>query len=238
MSTVAQVSFRLSATDCMPDLFDLLTQLVGERPSAQFAMLLVVHIASGLTAVVTGATAMLSPKRSGWHPRAGATYYTALCVLCATAVGMAAVRWLEDAYLVVLGALSLAAASLGYVARRRRWPGWIRMHILGMGASYIVLLTAFYVDNGPRLPLWDRLPVLVFWIVPSLIGSPLVAVLSSDIVPGSVSHQCGAVSVQPRSSSSGRRRNRERPHGSVVSRTRRAIQSSYSSPGEPKRGRW
>ena len=43
-----------------------------------------------------------------------------------------------------------------------------------MGTSYIVLMTAFYVDNGPRLPVWDRLPELTFWIVPSLIGIPLV----------------------------------------------------------------
>jgi hypothetical protein len=158
----------------MPDVFDLLTQLVGERPSVLFATLLVVHIASGLTAVVAGATAMLSPKQSGRHPKAGRTYYTAVCVVCATAAGMAAVRWPEDAYLVVLGTLSLIAASVGYLARHYRWPGWIRLHILGMGTSYIVLLTAFYVDNGPRLPLWDRLPVLTFWIVPGLIGFPLV----------------------------------------------------------------
>jgi hypothetical protein len=118
---------------------------------------------------------MLSPKRSGRNPKASRTYYMALCVVCATTVGMAARRWPEDASLVVLGALSLAAASLGYCARRHRWLGWIRLHILGMGASYIVLLTAFYVDNGPRLPLWDRLPVLAFWIVPSLTGFPLVA---------------------------------------------------------------
>jgi hypothetical protein len=159
----------------MPDVFDLLTQLVGERPSWTFAALLVVHIAAGLTAVVAGATAMLSPKRSGRHPKAGRTYYMALCVVCATAVGMAAMRWPEDAYLVVLGSLSLAAASLAYLARHYRWQGWIRLHILGMGTSYIVLMTAFYVDNGPRLPMWDRLPVLAFWIVPSLIGFPLVA---------------------------------------------------------------
>jgi hypothetical protein len=43
-----------------------------------------------------------------------------------------------------------------------------------MGTSYMVLLTTFYVDNGPRLQLWDRLPVLAFWYVPSLIGLPLV----------------------------------------------------------------
>jgi len=75
---------------------------------------------------------------------------------------------------VVLGALSLAAASVGYLARHHRSHGWIRLHILGMGTSYIVLMTAFYVDNGPRLPVWDRLPLLAFWIGPTLIGFPLV----------------------------------------------------------------
>src|SRR5260370_23788615 len=159
----------------MSDVLDLLTQLVGDRPSPLFATLLIPHIAAGLIAVVAGATAMLSPKRSGRHPKAGKTYYTLLCVVCATAVGMAAMRWPEDAYLVVLGAVSLGAASLGYLARQYRWHGWIRLHIVGMGTSYIVLLTAFYVDNGPRLPVWDRLPVLAFWIVPSLIGLPLMA---------------------------------------------------------------
>ena len=158
----------------MPDVLDLLTQLVGDRPSPLFATLLVVHIAAGLTAVVAGAMAMLSPKRSGRHPKAGKTYYMALCVVCATAVGMAAMRWPEDAYLVVLGSLSLAAASLAYLARHYQRQGWIRLHILGMGTSYIVLMTAFYVDNGPRLPVWDRLPLLAFWIGPTLIGFPLV----------------------------------------------------------------
>jgi hypothetical protein len=159
----------------MPDVFDVLTQLVGERPSWTFAAILVMHVAAGLTAVVSGATAMLSPKRNGRHPKAGRTYYAALCVVCATAVGMAAMRWPEDAYLVVLGTLSLAAASVGYLARHHRWQGWIRIHILGMATSYIVLMTAFYVDNGPRVPVWDRLPWLAFWIVPGVIGFPLVA---------------------------------------------------------------
>lgn len=47
--------------------------------------------------------------------------------------------------------------------------------MVGMSLSYIVLLTAFYVDNGPRLPLWERLPTIALWIGPSLIGLPLLA---------------------------------------------------------------
>jgi hypothetical protein len=35
-----------------------------------------------------------------------------------------------------------------------------------MGSSYLGLLTAFYVDNGPQLPLWNRLPDWSFWILP------------------------------------------------------------------------
>jgi hypothetical protein len=43
-----------------------------------------------------------------------------------------------------------------------------------MGGSYIALLTGFYVDNGPFLPLWNRLPHLSYWLLPSLIGVPLI----------------------------------------------------------------
>ena len=35
-----------------------------------------------------------------------------------------------------------------------------------MGLSYMAMLTAFYVDNGPHLPLWDRLPTVAFWLLP------------------------------------------------------------------------
>jgi hypothetical protein len=43
-----------------------------------------------------------------------------------------------------------------------------------MGGSYIGLLTAFYVDNGKQLPLWDRLPTIAYWLLPALIGVPLI----------------------------------------------------------------
>jgi hypothetical protein len=43
-----------------------------------------------------------------------------------------------------------------------------------MGVSYIVLLTAFYVDNGPHLPLWRQLPAITYWVAPSLVGLPIM----------------------------------------------------------------
>jgi hypothetical protein len=98
-----------------------------------------------------------------------------MAVVFVTATGMSMLRWSEDAYLFVLGSAAFGAACMGFAARRRRWRGWTAGHIVGMSVSYIVLLTAFYVDNAPRLPLWRALPPLAFWIVPSLIGLPIMA---------------------------------------------------------------
>src|SRR6266568_987697 len=64
---------------------------------------------------------------------------------------------------VITGAVAFTAATIGYLHRRLRRPGDTG-HIAGMGTAYIAMLTAFYVDNGPHLPLWDRLPTVAFWL--------------------------------------------------------------------------
>jgi hypothetical protein len=51
----------------------------------------------------------------------------------------------------------------------------VRLHITGMGGSYILLLTAFYVDNGKNLPLWKELPPITYWLVPGAVGLPIIA---------------------------------------------------------------
>ena len=43
-----------------------------------------------------------------------------------------------------------------------------------MGTSYVLLLTAFYVDNGKNLPLWRDLPVILYWLLPAAVGLPLI----------------------------------------------------------------
>jgi hypothetical protein len=128
----------------------------------------------GLACTVTGAVAMLSQKRAGRHPRYGTIYFWCLAGAFLAASGLAAVRWAQDYHLFILGALSFAAASLGRQARRRRWRYWVRLHITGMGASYVLLLIAFYVDNGPSLPFWKDLPATAYWLVPAAIGTPLI----------------------------------------------------------------
>jgi len=43
-----------------------------------------------------------------------------------------------------------------------------------MGLSYVLLLTAFYVDNGKNLPLWNKLPQIAFWVLPAAAGIPFI----------------------------------------------------------------
>jgi len=139
-----------------------------------FLAFVALHIAAGLTAIIAGAVAMLSKKQPGRHPLAGTIYYWALAVVFVTMSDLAFLRWSEDYHLFILGLLSFLAATIGRTARQRLWPSWPRIHMTGMGASYILLVTAFYVDNGPNLPLWRELPSLAFWILPTLIGAPVL----------------------------------------------------------------
>jgi len=153
------------------------TNLVGiEIPSADpvFLTIVGVHILLGLACTVTGAIAMLSQKRRGRHPRYGTIYFWCLAGVFLTASSLAAVRWARDYHLFILGALSLAAAYLGRQARRQRWRYWARLHITGMGSSYVLLLIAFYVDNGKSLPLWKELPPTAYWLLPAGVGAPLI----------------------------------------------------------------
>jgi hypothetical protein len=158
----------------MSGLPDLLAPLIGHQPGLVFSVLLVVHVFAGLTCVATGAAAALSPKRRGRHPILGRIYFLALGIVFVSSTAMSLMRWPEDAYLFVLGTIAFGSASIGFTARRRRWPGWTTAHVAGMGVSYMVLLTAFYVDNGPRLPIWKELPPAAFWILPSAIGTPII----------------------------------------------------------------
>jgi hypothetical protein len=147
-----------------------------EIPSNDPVFLAVVgaHVLLGLACTITGVMAILSRKRAGRHPRYGTIYFWCLTGAFLTATSLAAVRWAEDYHLFILGALSFAAAYFGREARRHRWRHWVRLHITGMGASYVLLLIAFYVDNGHSLPLWKELPPIAYWLLPAAVGIPLI----------------------------------------------------------------
>jgi hypothetical protein len=149
-----------------------------------FALALAVHVLAGITCVVTGLVAMTARKRPGRHPRFGSIYHTSLGFVFVTATLMASIRWSQDAYLFFIAVAAFGSASLGRVARNHLWRNWPYIHVPGMGISYIALLTAFYVDNGPHLPLLNHLPTIAFWVLPSLVGIPLIvrALVSPQVI--------------------------------------------------------
>jgi hypothetical protein len=156
----------------MPTAARILGGHVGSA-APLFLAFLAVHVTAGLTAVVTGAITALTRKGSRRHIRAGRWYFSAISVVFATATALAVMRWRQDYYLFIIGSVAFAAATIGYQHRRRHRPG-DSGHIAGMGASYVAMLTAFYVDNGPHLPLWDHLPAFAFWLLPSAVGGPII----------------------------------------------------------------
>ena len=156
---------------------DGVTSIAGiEIPSTDptFLAVAAVHILLGLTCTVVGIIAMLSQKRAGRHPRFGTIYFWCLVGVFVTMTSLAAVRWAEDYHLFVLGAMSFAAAYFGRQARRQRWRNWARLQLTGMGTSYVLLLIAFYVDNGKQLPVWKDLPHFAYWLLPPAVGIPLI----------------------------------------------------------------
>src|SRR6478735_3914930 len=138
-----------------------------------FLAALTVHVLAGGVCVVSGAVAALARKRPGRHPRAGTVYLCGLLVLANTAGVLAVVRWPHDVQLLLIAFLTATFGVVGWWVRRRRPAGWMRWHGIAMAASYVALLTGFYVDNGPQLPLWDRLPTVAYWVLPTLVGVPL-----------------------------------------------------------------
>jgi hypothetical protein len=132
-------------------------------------VLLSVHIIVGSLGLAVGPAAMLLPKRRGWHTRLGLAYQGLLAVLCLSAFGLVALVpsvW----WLAVIGVATWAAALAGWWVRRRRVRGWLPLHVSFMCGSYVSFVTAFLVNT------WG---VPLSWILPTVIGSPLIAVAAA-----------------------------------------------------------
>ena len=87
---------------------------------------------------------------------------------------LSVMRWSENYHLFVLGAVAFGCAWFGRSALQLRGREWVRLHISGMILSYVVMLIAFYVDNGKQLPIWKDLPHFTYWLVPPVVAAPLI----------------------------------------------------------------
>jgi len=148
-----------------------------------FLLPLGMHILAGMTSALTGIVAFVVPKGPTRHHRWGTRYLWAYTVVFLTATILSVQRWSADAYLFVLAVLGYSLTLGGYGVRRFRHTLWVRQllgeywviaHLVGMISSYVVLLTAFYVDNAHLFPGVNRLLTIVFWVAPSLIAIPFL----------------------------------------------------------------
>jgi len=153
---------------------------------------LVVHGLAGLTTGITGVITFRVPKGPARHHRWGQRYLWAYSIVLLTATILSAQRWQADAYLFFLAVLGSSLALVGYTARRFRQTSWVQrvlgaqwvmVHLVGMIGSYVVLWTAFYVDNAHLILGLNQLPSLTFWVLPSLISLPFIAFSLARFVP-------------------------------------------------------
>jgi len=137
--------------------------------------ILLAHVILGFTAIVLGPLAMTSRKAPGLHPRTGELYHAAVLGVCLSAAALAVLHWSRSWAFLPVALGSYAFALVGYVAAKRRFQGWLRVHVIGQGGSYVAMLTALLVvnwstlfDEPGRHSLWP-------WIIPTLGGTPLIA---------------------------------------------------------------
>ena len=162
-----------------------------------FFLPLVVHALAGLTTGVMGVLALRAPKRRGRHHQLGKSYLWAYTVVFLTAIMLSVQHMPADAYLLVLATIGYGLALSGFAARRfrqeplvRRLVGkqWVVAHIIGVIGSYVVLWTAFYVDNAHLIPGLKQLPTLTFWVLPTVIALPGLLVSLSRFAPKTARH--------------------------------------------------
>ncbi|RXJ04545.1 DUF2306 domain-containing protein [Anaerobacillus alkaliphilus] len=148
-----------------------------------FTIFLIIHIVTGFVCLVSGVIAMSSRKKTGKHSLSGEVYHWSYVFVFLTAVFMSMIHWEESAYLFYIGVFSYALAFLGYVASKKRWKNWIVSHIGGMLGSYIGIVTATIVVNIPKIPVLNEVPALLFWLLPTIVGTPFIFRVANKYKP-------------------------------------------------------
>lgn len=139
-----------------------------------YDFLLVVHIIAGMVCLVIGLCAAFSQKRRGKHTRFGEIYHGSYVFVFVTAALMAMMRWEQLAYLFYIALFSYALALSAYLAVKIRWKNWIGLHIGGMLGSYIGVVTAVLVVNVSSISIFNGMPALLFWFLPTIVGTPII----------------------------------------------------------------
>lgn len=136
--------------------------------------LLVPHITAGVLGLVVGPVAMFAPKRRGRHTNAGLFYQGIVAVLTTTAIALALLDFIDLWPFVPIAVGTEAAALAGWWVKRRRFRGWLPVHVQLMCGSYVSFVTAFLVVN------WDS---WLAWVIPTVVATPLIGWASINARP-------------------------------------------------------
>jgi hypothetical protein len=128
-------------------------------------VLLIVHIAAGITGLALGPFAVRVAVRGGRATGPAAVYQGAVGVLTVTALGLVLLDWRRLWPFALIALATGAAVVLGRSAARLRFPGWLSWHVRLVCGSYVSLVTALLVVS------WGS---VVAWVLPTIVGATLV----------------------------------------------------------------
>jgi hypothetical protein len=100
-------------------------------------------------------------------------YHLAVSLVCASAVGLAALDFAGLWWFVLVAAGSYAFAARAILAIRAGRPGWQARAVRGFGGAYIALWTAVAVVSVPGQPL--------VWAIPTAAGIPALEWFAAKI---------------------------------------------------------
>ena len=140
-----------------------------------FSALLLAHVLLGFAVIALGPLAMLARKGPGLHPRIGEAYHAVILGVCLTAAGLAVLDWARLWGFLPIALASYAFALVGYAAAKLRFRGWLQVHVIGQGGSYIAMVTALLVVNWQAIFGEPGLSSVWPWVIPTLLGTPLIA---------------------------------------------------------------
>lgn len=146
-----------------------------------FGFFLTLHIASGSLCLLVGLLGICSKKQRGQHTIVGEVYHGSYVAVFLTAIITSLMHWPEDAFLFFVALFSYGLALFGYLARKKQPPNWVAKHISGMLGSYIGILTAVLVVNTPNLPVINEWSPVLFWILPTLVGTPVIIAFNRKV---------------------------------------------------------
>jgi hypothetical protein len=137
-------------------------------------LVLTVHIACGMGALVLGPVAMGARKVAGLHTTVGEIYHGLSLGILMSAGVLAFLDWQRLWWFLPIAAGSYAFALLGYVSAKWRGKHWLQFHLAGQGGSYIAMCTAVLVVNSGTASRW-------VWALPTILGLPLILWIMREV---------------------------------------------------------